>query len=366
MKITFTLLLLLHGLIHTMGFITAFQLAKFDQLTHQISKPVGLLWSLTTILFLFAAIAYILGKEFWPIAALIAVVISQLLIIFFWKDAKFGTLANIIILIASITSYGHFQFKNRVQAEVSEIFETQVHKEVKSGANKSIEDLPPIIQKWIETSGISSRPRITTVRLKQKGEMKTKLNGNWMLFTAEQYFNIPDPAFLWSTKVNVMPLIYMDGRDKLKNGKGEMLIKLLSLFPVVNEGNNEKIDSGSMQRYLAEMCWFPSMATENYISWEVLGINVAKATLTLTGKKVSGIFTFSEEGDFVSFETLRYFGGGPKAELETWFIEATDYKSFEGIRIPNKCKVTWKLKEGDFNWLNLEVTDLDYNRIENW
>lgn len=299
-------------------------------------------------------------------AAIMGVVLSQILIIIFWEDAKFGTIANVIVFIVSLTAYGHFRFKDMVKAEVAELFEKPIREEVQHNPNKTIADLPPIVQKWIENSGVISSPRITSVRLKQRGEMKTKPDGKWMSFSAEQYFNILEPSFIWITKVDAMPFIYMDGRDMLKNGQGEMLIKLLSLFPVVDEGKNEKIDSGSMQRFLAEMCWFPSMATENYISWEGLEQKSAKATMIVSGKEVSGIFTFSEEGDFVSFETQRYFGGESNAELETWFIEATDYKSFEGIRIPNKSKVTWKLKECDFNWLNLEITELEYNRLEIW
>jgi len=39
-----------------------------------------------------------------------------------------------------------------------------------------------------------------------------------------------------------------------------------------------------------------------------------------------------------------------------------DYKAFEGIMVPVKMTSTWKLDEGDWNWLNLEVTDIKYNR----
>lgn len=45
-------------------------------------------------------------------------------------------------------------------------------------------------------------------------------------------------------------------------------------------------------------------------------------------------------------------------------MEITGYKDFEGIRIPHKSKVTWKLKTGDFNWANVELTDLEFNKPE--
>jgi hypothetical protein len=196
--------------------------------------------------------------------------------------------------------------------------------------------------------------------------MKTKPEGKWMPFTAEQYFDVENPAFVWSTKVDFMPMVNMAGRDKLIDGQGEMLIKLANVIPLVDEGNNEKMNSGAMLRYMAETVWFPSAALNDYIKWEAIETNAAKATFTLKGESVSGIYTFYDKGSFKSFEADRYYGGKKDSKLEKWKIIASDYKAFNGIKIPNKCNVTWKLQEGDFNWLNLEITELDYNTIERY
>jgi len=366
MRFLLAFILLVHGLIHLMGFAKAFGLAEIPQLSQGISKPMGLFWLLTMILFMLSAVFFLLRKEWWFGPAIMAVIFSQLLIIGGWHDAKFGTIANVIILLTSLLAYGHFRFEKMAQSEALTLLETSASGYSQNINKKEIENLPLIVQKWITTSGALEKSKTTSVRLKQKGEMKTKPNGNWMSFSAEQYFNILDPSFVWITKVDALPFIYMDGRDKLQNGRGEMLIKLLSWFPVVEEGNNEKVNSGSMQRYLAEMCWFPSAATEKHFFWESTAQNSAKATMKVNDKTVSGIFTFSENGEFLSFETQRYFGADANAKLETWFIEAVDYKIFDGIKIPNKCKVSWKLEDGDFNWLNLEITDLEYNLKELW
>ncbi len=76
---------------------------------------------------------------------------------------------------------------------------------------------------------------------------------------------------------------------------------------------------------------------------------------------VSGLFTFDENGEFKSFEAERFYGGAKDAKKEKWFIEAISYREFEGIKVPAVCHVTWKLPEGDFTWLKLEITTLDYN-----
>ena len=88
------------------------------------------------------------------------------------------------------------------------------------------------------------------------------------------------------------------------------------------------------------------------------------STFILNEKAVLGIFKFSDNGDFKSFEAERHFGTGKDATLETWLVKAKTYKNFNDFKIPNKCSVTWKLKEGDFNWLNLEIIDLEFNSLK--
>jgi hypothetical protein len=48
--------------------------------------------------------------------------------------------------------------------------------------------------------------------------------------------------------------------------------------------------------------------------------------------------------------------------LEKWHIESKEFRLFEGIRIPGKSEVTWKLKSGDFTWLKLELLNVEYNK----
>ncbi|HLT33348.1 MAG TPA: DUF6544 family protein [Aquaticitalea sp.] len=140
-----------------------------------------------------------------------------------------------------------------------------------------------------------------------------------------------------------------------------MLIKLASIIPVVNESNNYKINSGVMLRYLAESVWYPSVALEDYVSWESMDARSARAIQKIGQQSVEGVFTCSSDGDFVSFEAQRYYGGGKEATLETWFVKATSYKEFDGIRIPNTGEVVWNLKDGEFQWLQLKITDVEYN-----
>jgi hypothetical protein len=363
-KCIFAGIILVHGLIHFMGFAKAFGYGNITQLTRDISKPAGFFWFITALLFTAGMILFLVKKESWPVIVLIAVVISQILIITVWKDAKFGTLANAIALLVVIPSYANMQFTKMAAVEAKTILAKIPESNKVIITNEMLSSLPPVVQKWLIRSGVIGKEKMKTVRLKQKGEMRTKPEGKWMDFEAKQYFTVNEPAFVWTADVHMMPLVTLKGRDKFEQGRGAMFIKLLALVKVADAKNTEKVNSATMIRYLSETSWFPAAALSNYIKWETIDSLSAKATMTFNGMSVSGIFRFTNSGDMVGFTADRYYGTDDSAALEKWVVETEDWKDFAGIRIPYKSKVTWKLKAGDFNWAKMELTDLEFNKTE--
>lgn len=360
-KALFTFILVVHALIHIMGFAKAFNLAEISQLTQHISRPAGVVWLLAALLFGVAAVSFLAGKDWWWIIGAIAVAVSQALIIMYWKDAKFGAIANIIIAIGIVIAYGAWSFNKMARSEIKALVES-VPSESGSVSTEMLDGVPLIVGKWLERSGVVGKESIRFVNLKQTGQMRTTPDGKWMKVEAEQWFAPAEPRFVWLADVQAAPGIYLAGRDKYEAGKGHMLIKLLSLFAVADSKGPE-IDQGTMLRYLAEIVWFPSAALSPYIQWEVVDATTAKAAMSYEGVTASGIFRFNADGDVASFEAERYYDRKTGPTLETWVVSlAPDgYKEFEGIRIPAGSEVTWKLKEGDFTWFKLEITDIRYN-----
>jgi len=351
-------LLLLHGLIHLMGFAKAFQLAEISQLSQPISKPAGALWGLAALLFTFAAVFFILKKDGWWMWAAPAVILSQILIFTSWQDAKFGTVANVLLIIGIAVGYGHWDFKKLVDRELQP-FLTQ--KTMNDGivTEDKIAALPPIVQTWLRRSGVVGKPAASTVRLRQSGEMRTTPDGKWMPVGAEQYFTVNPPGFIWLADVKMMPGVHLAGRDKYLDGKGHMLIKALSLVPVA-DATGPETDQGTLLRFLSEIVWFPSAALESYITWENVGETTARATMTYGGVTASGIFQYTPEGDMLTFEADRYYDRKGTSTLERWHIGAKGWKEFGGVRVPAVCEVTWKLEEGDFMWFKMAITDIIY------
>ena len=266
----------------------------------------------------------------------------------------------IIVLIASSIAVGNITFNKKVKNEVEELFEKSKETKPEIVTETDIRGLPEPVQKWITNSQIIGKERIFAVRLKQNGLVRTKEGQPWMPAQAEQYFIIDEPGFLWKTKVKMAPLLYLVGRDKYYEGKGNMFIKLMGLISVVNATGKE-IDQGTMLRYLGETVWFPTAALSKYIKWKSIDSNSAKATMSYKGVTASAIFTFNDNGDVISFACKRYMTENDHYSLENYSVHLKDYKELNGIKIPTKGEAVWNLKTGNFSVYQFEIIEIEYN-----
>lgn len=104
MKIPLLVIILIHGAIHLMGFLHLSGLYKFSEFSDDFTialapgpkKIIGWLWLVAFFGWLGLAVFIFIGANSMGLLVF-SVLISQFLIILQWKDAKFGTLANLLI-----------------------------------------------------------------------------------------------------------------------------------------------------------------------------------------------------------------------------------------------------------------------------
>ena len=154
MKTAFLITLLLHGIIHMLGFVKSYHLAEVPQLPLNIPKSLGNLWLFSSILLLAVFILMIFNKTWWPFFAIAAVILSQTLIFLYWPDAKYGTILNMIILLVSIPATGKYQFDSVVQKEAKELLSNIPLKTVGKINKDDLGHLPKIVQKWMDADKI--------------------------------------------------------------------------------------------------------------------------------------------------------------------------------------------------------------------
>lgn len=362
MKIAFLIIVALHGLIHMLGFIKGFELKEVSGLTLPISRPMGIVWLAATVLILAYGVVHMLNSGYDWLIGLVAVVVSQTVIVLFWKDAKFGTIPNVVILAVSIVSFGRHSFQKAIQLETFHLLDNNIVTVDTTLKESDLTNLPAPVREWLINSGVLERPFIHCGKVTQVAEMQMKPEQrNWLRATAIQYTTIDDPAFIWSVDVKMNSFVSFQGRDKFNDGKGEMLIKLNSIFNIVDE-QGEKMDEASLQRYLGEMVWFPTLALSPHVTWEQIDANKAKATMTYNGTSGSGTFYFNSNAEVSKYSAMRYQGNEKDAKRYYWEMKILDYKTFEGVKVPTKMTATWDLGEKDWTWLKLEVTDIEYNK----
>lgn len=320
------------------------------------------MWLTAFVLFAVSLLSWLKQVDYWWVIGFCAVLISQYLILVYWKDAKFGTIINVVILALIATSYGAFYFHKKVENEVAHMLNSADSSEQSRISQDLLQDLPPVIQKWLTGSGIIGTEAQSSIYLEQDAQMlMTPDQKNWSHASAVQYFTTEPPAFNWSVNTKMQGGIPVVGRDKFENGKGEMIIKMCSLIPVVNVKNNKKVDQASLQRYLAETVWFPSAALNKYIKWEAIDDFTARATMTYKGTQGSGVFHFDKNGQFKKFVAMRYKDVEENSGLQRWTVTATKTEVKNGIMIPVELNAAWNLDEGDWTWLKLKIKDIQYN-----
>jgi len=366
MRVALAVLLFVHAAIHVLGFLKPWKLAAVPQLSGKTVVPVseaamrgvGIAWLLAALALAGAAALLLAGSGAWWKVALVGVVLSQSLVVLQWSDARAGTLPNVAAGVAVLVAAASASFMAASDAQARALFARAGAPSVVTVAE--IGRLPPPVQRWMRASGVVGHERAETVRLRQRGEMRTSPDGAWMPTTAEQYFTTAEPGFVWKADVRMARVLPIAGRDSYQGGHGRMVIKAASLVPVV-DATGPKIDQGSLLRFLGEMMWFPSAALRPYIAWEPVDDTEARATMTWEGVTASALVAIDERGRAVRFSAERYRGAGDDATLDRWVVPCAEWKIVRGIEIPVRGEVTWRLAGGDFTYYRWEILDVEEN-----
>jgi hypothetical protein len=264
-------------------------------------------------------------------------------------------------MLKSVVSNTFFTASSRLSKEIYKIFAQHQEQRQVIITEEMLQKLPDPVKRYLLYTGIVGKPIVQTVRLKQVGKIRKNVNQPWMNIQAKQYYSVNPPCFVWIAYMRVFGLPLVKVRDYYTEGRGNILVKVLSLFTIANSSGKD-MDQGAMMRYLNEMMWFPSAFLGKNISFEPIDANSAKVTLTDMSKSVTATMYFDAEGKLTNFIAPRYRDmGNKKFDLENWSTPIKEYGEFEGMKLPLRGAGVWNLKEGDLEYIDLTVTDLEYN-----
>lgn len=365
MRALFLIVVVFHGLIHLLGFAKAFNLAPVNQLTQNISKNNGVLWFIAAVLFIASALLIYLKKDFWWIIVSGAVIISQYLIFTSWHDAKFGTIVNGIILLATIIGFGEWNFSRQYRSEVKDGFRHTAIVSDEILDETDIKHLPDPVKKYLRYSGSVGKSKVRNFKVEFSGQFRQSKQSHWMPFTSEQ-FNFTEPATRLFFMKATMKHLPVAGFHCFKDGNASMDIRLLSLFKVQFQSGKEMNVSETVT-FFNDMCVMaPSTLIDSRIKWVGVASDTVKAEFTDNGITISASLFFNDKGELINFISEdRYALVENNALVRApWSTPLRDYKEVNGYKLATYGETIYSLPEGDFCYGKFRLNDADYNVTE--
>ncbi len=277
----------------------------------------------------------------------------------FWPTA--GAVILILIILGLTAAFlGKWQFEKQIAAELDKLKDENSNSTAEQSINQTdLMALPEIVQLWLSKVGVVGKKRITAVDLTQTGLMKLEPEQKeWYKPKAEQFITVSEPGFLWQVDLAMLPVIKTKGRDLFYQGEASMLIKIAYLLPVVDQGANTKINESALHRFLLELPWYPTAALNDYLDWEKVDANTARATINYQGVEATADFIFDQEGNLLRTEAMRYKESDESAERLRCSGELNSYQEVEGMKIPTEIDVSWDLDSGKFSWFKVKVEEI--------
>jgi hypothetical protein len=357
-------LVAVHGLIHLMGFLKAFGLAEFPQLTQPISRPAGLLWLAAAVLMVATAAALAAWPRGWWMIAALAVVVSQLAIASAWSDARFGTVANAVLLLGVV--YGCL-----TQGPPS--FRAEYERWARAGTTRPVEtrlvteaDLAPLpdpVRRYLRGAGVVGQPRVRSYRLRFRGRIRSGPDARWMPFVAEQqsFVDVPERLFWMRARMLGVPV---EAFHRLARGHASMRVRVAGAVPIV-DARGPVMDRSEAVTLFNDMCILaPASLLEPSVAWEPVDARTARARFTNGAETISATLFFDGEGmlsGFVSDDRSRSSPDGKTFTRLPFSTPVSEYRRFGPFRIAARGEARFRPPEGEFTYGEFELLDLAYN-----
>jgi hypothetical protein len=268
-----------------------------------------------------------------------------------------GSVAAVVVLAGSTVGIASAAFAGRIAREVDDLLAAAAPATPTVVGEADLAPLPEPVQRWLRYAGVVGRERPARVHLRQDGELRLGDRG-WFPFTAEEYYTTDPPGFVWVPTMTLARVIPVIGRDKYIDGKGSIEMRLGGLVSVARDSGPD-MDRGALLRYLNEIMWFPAAAISPHIRWEAIDANSARATMTYGGVSAPAVFSFDAAGRLTTMEADRF--DRESGTVEPWLTPVTAYGELAGLRIPVAGEGVYRREAGDYPYIRIRITALEYN-----
>jgi len=213
---------------------------------------------------------------------------------------------------------------------------------------EDIAGLPMPVQKYFRYCGYMGTPKMSYSRVVYEdvdfalGKDKPMIKID---YTQYNFVNKPNRIAYIDSSMYGIPF---EGLDAYIDGAGSMKGVIAKLYTLFHQ-TGKAMDKSSLVTFLSESLIVPNAALQDYVVWEAIDDLHAKATINGYGISASGIFTFNEKGEMLSFTTNDREAASTDGTSEKvkWSIVCNEYKEINGIRKPTVFKAIWNYDDGD-------------------
>lgn len=261
----------------------------------------------------------------------------------------------LLVLVPVILLLGrrsHLFWHSEVKSGLQDLYQSVDQSPPPIYTSDSLKGLPEIVQQYFKYALTEGQTYVKQLKLRHGGQFRTSKKQGWKPIRGEEYFTCSPPGFLWIGKLS-----WFSAVDKYIRGKGNLKVKLFSLFPVVN-AQGPTADQGEFFRWLAEAVWFPTaLLPSDKLSWTAVDEQSAKVHYQDKDIQVEGTFRFNELGQITQFNAKRFMD---ENRQEQWTTLCRDYRLVDGMHIPYYAEAIWNLKDEDFCYAKFELEEVSF------
>lgn len=362
MRIALAVLLILHGLLHGLGFAKGLGLAALPQLTTPISRASAVLWLVAGL----AMVATALSPWRWLyLVGAVAVGLSQVAIASAWADAKIGTLPNVIALVAVALSFleqGPWSLAAELRADrPALVAEAMAGPRLETGA-EALARLPAPVARYLRVSHALEVGRPRMIWARWRGRIRGSEGDSWMPFTAEQvstYGRLPARLFWMRAHKAGLPV---DVYHRFVGEEATFRARLLGAVPLAASAGPVMRRSETVT-LLNDLCLLaPGHLLDPAIEWEAVDAQRARMRYRRGGETVSALLVFGAEGQLVDFLSEdRARSTGARFETLRWSTPLSEARTFGALRLPARGQARWHQPDGkSYAYVELELEQLTY------
>ena len=268
----------------------------------------------------------------------------------------------LILLIVMTTILSCTSSKKTFQRKKSEEFALQPLKNDMILKKQEIAHLPACVQKYLEYTGAIGKSKPQNMCIEFDAEMYRKPGDKAMKSQSVQYNFLGAYSRLFFMKASKLGIPFR-ALHIYKNEQAIFQVKVAEMLKVVNI-SGEELTTAETVTLLNDICLFaPGSLADSRVYWVEIDSLSSKVTLTNGKYAVSAILYFNELGELIQFmsDDRSALQDDGTVKNFRWTTPVSDYKEFEGRKVPTVGKTIWHYPEGDFTYGVFTLKHIKYN-----